>query len=354
MNRFQHPTQHQHELNLLSMLQIIFFGGLILYFGSSLFIPLAFALLISFILYPLCIWLEQRGAGRGLAIAVCITGLTLVLLGLSALMASQFVAFLNEWPAFQGKVIDAAYIFTRWLSTACGISPEQQSQWFMKAMDHAFLGALSFLQNAVTVSAFSAVMLILIPVYSILILYYRHTWAEVLCKIFYRERKETIREGLILTIRTYYDFIKGMGIVYLAVGILNSLGLLLLGVPHAILFGFIASILTFIPYVGILVGALLPITVSWVTYDSLAYPLGVIAVFTFVQYLEANVIFPFAVGSRLNVNTLFVLVAIFLGGILWGVAGMILFVPFTGIVKLIADHYNLSTLSLLLGTQNKK
>jgi predicted PurR-regulated permease PerM len=71
----------------------------------------------------------------------------------------------------------------------------------------------------------------------------------------------------------------------------------------------------------------------------------------FVQYLEANVIFPFAVSRRLKVNTLAVLVAIFTGGLLWGVSGMILFVPFLGIAKLIADQNpRLMTISLMLGT----
>jgi predicted PurR-regulated permease PerM len=158
-----------------------------------------------------------------------------------------------------------------------------------------------------------------------------------------------------LTIKTYYEFIKGMAIVYVAVGSLNSVGLLLLGVPHAILFGFIASILTFIPYVGIIVGSLLPITMAWITYDSIWYPLGIVGVFAFVQYLEANIIFPVAVSNRLNVNTLVMLVAIFAGGIVWGMAGMILFVPFAGIAKLIADHNpKWKTISMILGTHNGK
>jgi predicted PurR-regulated permease PerM len=141
--------------------------------------------------------------------------------------------------------------------------------------------------------------------------------------------------------------------VYALVGVLNSIGLLLLGVPNAILFGLIASILTFIPYIGIMVGSLLPIAIAWVTYDSIWYPVGIVAMFTFVQYLEANVIFPWAVSNRLNVNTLVVLIAIFVGGLLWGVAGMILFVPFVGILKLIADHNpKLKTLSMALGTHS--
>jgi predicted PurR-regulated permease PerM len=72
--------------------------------------------------------------------------------------------------------------------------------------------------------------------------------------------------------------------------------------------------------------------------------------FAFVQYLEANVIFPVAVSNRLNINALATLVAIIVGGILWGVAGMILFVPFLAIIKLVADlHPKMKTWSILLG-----
>src|SRR5688572_27096042 len=144
-----------------------------------------------------------------------------------------------------------------------------------------------------------------------------------------------------------------MAMVYLIVGALNSIGLLLLGVPHAILFGFIASILTFIPYVGIIAGSLLPMAMAWITYDSVWYPLGVVGIFAFVQYLEANVIFPIAVSNRLHVNTFIMLIAIFAGGLLWGVAGMILFVPFVGIAKLVADHNpSWKTISMILGSDN--
>jgi predicted PurR-regulated permease PerM len=132
-------------------------------------------------------------------------------------------------------------------------------------------------------------------------------------------------------------------------------GLWLLGVPHPFLFGYIASILTFIPYVGIIVGSLLPISMAWLTYDSVWYPLGVVGIFSFVQYLEANVIFPIAVSSRLNVNTLAMLLSIIVGGLLWGVSGMILFVPFVGIAKLIADHNpKWKTVSMMLGTEAKE
>ena len=135
---------------------------------------------------------------------------------------------------------------------------------------------------------------------------------------------------------------------------LNSIGLLLIGVPNPFLFGFTASILTFIPYVGIIASSLLPIMISWITYNSIWYPIGVVAVFSFVQILEAYIIFPWAVGNRLKINTLVIITMIILGGILWGAAGMILFIPFTSIAKLISDRTeSLKTLSILLGEKEK-
>jgi predicted PurR-regulated permease PerM len=91
------------------------------------------------------------------------------------------------------------------------------------------------------------------------------------------------------------------------------------------------------------------------TYDSVWYPLGVVAVFAFVQYLEANLIFPMAVSSRLSINTLVTIVMILAGGLLWGAAGMILFIPYTAILKLVADRTEkLKTLSILLGNESTK
>jgi predicted PurR-regulated permease PerM len=86
-----------------------------------------------------------------------------------------------------------------------------------------------------------------------------------------------------------------------------------------------------------MIASLLPITVAWITYNSIWIPLGVIGVFAVVQYLEANVIFPWAVSQKLNLNTLFTIIAIIAGGSIWGAAGMILFVPFAAILKLIAE-----------------
>ena len=338
------------DTTILQVFQYVVFGSILLYFGQDVLIPITFASLISFILYPVCVWMEQKGIGRLMAIITSISLLIIVGLFVVTLLIYQFMSFLNEWPALQGKVAKSAQELSSILREVFGISSERQQDWVSKLSNQSASNILMFIKNMARASAFSAVLLVLIPVYSFLILYYRRTWMKIVRRLFPKESNESLHKIISLTITTYYNFIKGMAIVYLVVGILNSIGLLLLGVPHAILFGFIASVLTFIPYIGIMVGSLLPIAIAWITYDSLWYPVGIIGIFAFVQYLEANVIFPFAVSSRLNVNTLVMLIAIFVGGILWGLAGMILFVPFVGIAKLIADYNpKWKTLSMILG-----
>ncbi len=339
---------------VLSVLQYIVFGSIILYFGRGVFIPISFALLISFVLYPVCVWLERRGMRRLLAITIAISLLILAGLLIVALLILQFISFLNEWPALQGKLASSMQEISRLLINVFGISQERQQDWISKLASQSGSDILLLLRNAATASASSTVLVVLVPVYSVLILYYREQWMKIIQRLFPKMNREDLRKIISMTVTTYYSFIKGMAIVYLVVGILNSIGLLLLGVPHAILFGFIAAVLTFIPYVGIMVGSLLPITIAWLTYNSIWYPLGIVAIFAFVQYLEANVIFPLAVSNRLNVNTFVMLVAIFVGGVLWGLAGMILFVPFVGIAKLIADHNpKWKTLSMILGMNEK-
>ncbi len=351
----EYGKKESRSISILTILQYTVLISVILYFGKTLFIPLSISMLISFILFPICKWFERKGTGKSLAIALSLLLTTILLSAIVGLFLWQISSFTAEWQSVKMKIVEAVNQLSLFIAEQLNLSSEQQKNWMKSIADNSGGNILPFLSSTVYSLSVTFVLVILIPVFSALILYHRNLFVHVLHGIFPNEKIETIREILNETVQSYYNFIKGMLLVYLIVGTLNSIGLLILGVPHAILFGFIASILTFIPYVGIMVASLLPISVAWITFSSIWYPVGVIAIFAFVQYLEANIIFPFAVSSRLNINTLVTLVMIFIGGILWGAAGMILFIPFIGIIKMIADRTeSLKTLALLLGTSEKK
>lgn len=338
-------------ISITAVLQVMVYGGIVLVFGKPLLIPLSFAMLISFILFPLCNWLERKSLSRMSAILFSMSILMMIVSGIVFLLIQQFISFLNEWTIIKEKLVATIEDSSIYLFNTFHINREQQNQLLKELVNQSGGNIISIIRQMISVYSLSLVLVILVPIYSVLILYYRTRLVKALYMVFPIESRVGIKKILSQTITAYYNFIKGMGIVYFVVGTLNSLGLLLIGVPHAILFGYIAAILTFIPYVGIIVGSLLPITMAWITYSSIWYPLGVVALFSFVQYLEANLIFPLAVSNRLKINALVTLVAIILGGVVWGVAGMILFVPFLAIAKLITDNSpKLKTWSTLLGT----
>ena len=337
------------KVNWLKLLQYTVLVGIILYVGRSLFVPLSFALLISFVLYPVCQWMEVKGLPRWAAILVCLLMLLILFGGLAWLLVNQLMRLIEEWPNLQQKLEGAFLKLSSMLEESAGIKVARQVDWLESMGNNIAANILGMVQNVLYTSVMSVVLLVLIPLYVALILFNREQLAKALYSLFSRSEHHKIRTILHETITTYYNFIKGMAIVYAVVGTLNTIGLLLLGVPHALFFGVVASILTFIPYVGITIGAILPMAVAWITYDSLWYPLGVVIIFAVVQYLEANLIFPWAVSYRLQVNMLFTLLAIVAGGILWGASGMILFIPFLAILKLIAEkHENMRPISLLL------
>ena len=338
------------KISSLEIIQYTLLISIFLYFGKALFIPLSFAILISFILYPICKLMEKKGIHKSVAIFISIFGLVLLLSSIAYLFFLQIIAFSNEWQFFKVKLMETALQMSNYLSEKFNLSTENQNTFLKNAISNSGTYALSFIKNILYSISESIFYLLIIPVYSVLILYHRQLLINVLYHIFPSEKKVSIREILIGTTHAYYNFIKGMLVVYLIVGILNSIGLAIIGIPHPILFGFTASILTFIPYVGILVSSLLPIVISWITFNSIWYPIGVIIVFGIVQFLEAYIIFPFAVGNRLKINTLSIIIIVIIGGILWGAAGMILFIPFISIAKLIADRAkSLKIVSIVLG-----
>lgn len=349
------PSDLHKKDTPLVVFQYLFIALVILYFGRSLFIPLSFALLISFILYPVCKWMEQKGVNFNLAIGLSLIAVAFLFATLLFLLFSQILEFSNEWQSLEIKLEETINQLSVFLTNQFGVNEEKQLNYIKNALNNSGSQIFTFLKNTVYSFSESLFYLLIIPIFSALILFYRQLLIQALYHIFPVDKKEMIREIIVETIHEYYKFIKGMLVVYVIVGLLNSIGLALIGIPYPFLFGFTASILTFIPYVGIMVSSLLPISVAWITFNSIWYPLGVIAVFTLVQVLEAYIIFPYAVGSRLKINTLAILIMVIAGGILWGAAGMILFIPFISILKLIADRTeNLKSLSLLLSDGKSK
>jgi len=266
---------------------------------------------------------------------------------LLALLVWQIQVFRQDIPKLTLKLRTDLPQIQRWLESTFGFAVATQGNWLQEAISPKNIG--NALQGILATLLDTFFYLFIVPVFSALFLYHRKTFVSFLKLVVGNRFPDQLQLILDQTIRTYANFIKGMVLVYLIVGALNSIGLLALGIKHALLFGMLTAVMTIIPCLGIIISSLIPISIAWLMKGSVWYPIGVIAVFTFVQYLEANIIFPRVVGTQLNVSTWATLIAIITGGILWGAAGMILFIPVLAIAKVVSDHVEtLKPLNVLL------
>jgi predicted PurR-regulated permease PerM len=107
--------------------------------------------------------------------------------------------------------------------------------------------------------------------------------------------------------------------------------------------------------VGIFIGALLPVVMALITKDSAWYALGVVIIFTVVQFLEGNFITPRITGSKVSINALAAIIALLIGGKILGIAGMILAVPAIGVLKIVLSYSErLKPFVILLGDDDPK
>jgi predicted PurR-regulated permease PerM len=188
------------------------------------------------------------------------------------------------------------------------------------------------------------------PVFIFFFLFYRRFFKQFLQKLFARTPNDNITEVMLKVQSVVKNYILGLLTVMVIIAALNTVGLLVLGIKYAFFFGALAALLNIIPYIGIFIGSVLPIIMALLTKDSIWYAVGVAGIFAVVQFLEGNFITPNIVGSKVSVNPLAAIIALIIGGMLWGPAGMILSIPFTAILKVIFDHVDsLEPFGFLLG-----
>lgn len=317
--------------------------GLILFFyvleiGATILIPLTFAFVFSLFLYPICRKLESYRFPRGLAILFCLLIVVGFLYLVFLLVYENIVSFSADLPRMQERGQELVSVLQKFIEDTFKLTSEKQIEWLrqnLRSFANTGGKVLNGLLNGMT--TFLA-QIFLIPVYTFFILLYRHVFRGFLDRVFDIAHQEKV--GLVLNqIQTVIQkYIVGLITVVSIIAVLNIIGLAAIGIKHAVFFGILAAFLTIIPYIGIFIGSMLPIFYALAMTDSLFYPLAVFIWFQVVQMLEGNVITPNIVGSQVSINPLVAMLALLIGGSIWGIAGMILFVPLTAMVKVVFDN----------------
>jgi len=127
-------------------------------------------------------------------------------------------------------------------------------------------------------------------------------------------------------------------LINIGLGAATTVAMLLLGVPNPYLWGAVAAVLNFIPYVGSATTLLLLAVVALVSFDDLGHVFGVVGSYLALATVEGQVVQPLLVGRRLDLNPILVFLAVWFGGWFWGVAGIVIAVPTLVALKVAATH----------------
>lgn len=321
-------------LNLLFIISLVF----VLYVLKPIVVPIIIAIILSVSVFPFVLYLERKWHFNRIASAIfAILLLSLVVFALITFIGFQISDIMDKGGDYADKLSEVYNSLATWVESTFGMNKSELSLKKLnlgETLKENYASIIEF----VTVSGSIFTDVILIPLYIFFFLIYRKFFKSFFYKAFSKDgnilRAKTILSKLY---DVQQNYLVGLFMVMGIVGILNSIGLLILGIDNAIFFGFLAALLLLIPYIGIIIGSLLPAIVALATKDSLWYPIGVIAIFVFIQFIEGNFITPKITGSKVSINAFVAILSIILFSMLWGTAGMIVALPVTASLKVVFD-----------------
>ncbi len=333
---------------IAAFLIILFLTGHLLMISRSILTPLVFAAFFALMLKPMVERVESKVKKSIPSILLTFLMILIPIVGVLWIFSSQLATVMSDLPSITGKLEESTNIIFKKLNSQFGMSKSESEQMLSQNLS----GSFGFLTTGLSVSGAVVVNFFLCIIYTFLLVLYRNSIREfILIQVSEKERENT--EGLLGRVQSVVqDYLYGMVIVIGILGSLNSLGLYLIGIEYALLWGFLAAFLAIIPYVGTAVGGLLPFLFALATTGTFWQPAAVVALFTTVQFVEGNVITPLVVGNSISINPLAAILALLIGGSIWGVAGMVLALPIIAILKIYFKQIDyLKPVSLLLSDE---
>lgn len=308
----------------------------VLSYGKFILMPLAFAAFIAMLLSPVVSRLEQWKLGRAFSIILTIVLVLVILGGVISLISAQFVQFAERVPEVTERLKQVTGEGIRFLEETVGLSQEQRTNYLEQGFSNLIDKSGSYISSFVGATTSTFTLVTVLPIFIFFLLYYREMYVTFFRKLFeQKDGNARIDEVLINVQNVTQNYLVGMLTVIGILAVLNTTGLALIGLEHAIFFGVFAALMAVIPYLGIIMGALPPVLFAFLLGDSLIQPVLVIAIFAGIQFLEGNFITPRIVGSKVSINPFMAILALIIGGEIWGISGMILFVPLIGILRVI-------------------
>jgi predicted PurR-regulated permease PerM len=333
----------------ISLLGLIALSA-IMYIAKSILIPIVFSVIIAIVLHPFVNFLKRKGINRVLAIVITMFLTFLVIATCGIILISQASRFGESWPVIVEKftsllnqnIADAAEYFNK--------DPQKIHDWITRTQSEIISSSAGAIGQTLVILGNALVILLLIPFYVFMILFYQPLILEFIIRISGTNYENHVRV-IVSQIKTVIQrYLIGLIIEAGMMAVMNTAALLILGIEYAVVLGILAAVLNVIPYIGGIIAVALPMMVALVTKPTPWYAFYILAAYYVIQLIDNNYIVPYIVASKVKINALFSVIIVLIGNAIWGVPGMFLSMPLLAIVKLICDHIeSLKPYGFLLG-----
>lgn len=322
--------------------------------AKAILVPILISGLLAILVSPVTSWLESKRIPSAIAVIISLIVLLLVLFGAVYFFYNQILMFSRDLSTLENRVGELVLSVNRFIAENFeGTVPISIESIKNTIFQHLYDNMATLTQGIIT-TAGTLTMVFIMPVYIFLFLFYRKFLSEFFKRAFGDHNRDKVAKVLVKVKDVVKNYIIGMFVVICILAVLNSIALLSLGIRHAMLFAVFAALLNVIPFLGPFLGAVFPILFALLTKDSLWYPFGVFLAFYVIQLMESNLFTPKIVGGKVSMNPLMTIIALFVGNFIWGLAGMVLFIPGMAILKVVFDEIEgMEAYGFLLGTVKK-
>ncbi|TRD16673.1 AI-2E family transporter [Palleronia caenipelagi] len=327
---------------------------LLLMWLGNVITPFILGAAIAYLLDPIADRLQEKGLSRALAVAIISVIVTVIFVGLILLVIPTLISQLAALSNRVAELIDKAPLLVghaqSWLVANVPFVAERfpevadlqnALERFMSSFTEALRKRSGALIEGVTASVSGIIgvitVLVIAPVVSVYLLFDWDRMVAEIDSLLPRQHAPTIRKLASDIDTTLSSFLRGQGLVCLILGTYYAIALTLVGLQFGFVIGVIAGALTFIPYVGALVGALLSIGMALFQFWGEWWMILIVyAIFQSGQAVEGNILTPKLVGSSVGLHPVWLLFALTAFGSLFGFVGMLVAVPVAAVLGVVA------------------
>ena len=333
------------------ILFIIVVLGYLLKVGSAILLPVIYAIFLSLFLVGIDRRVVKYVRIRWLSIIITFLIVILPVVLVFTIFSVQLGTIFASLPSITDSVKTGVEKVVLFIDNQLPYLELNYENLVKENINTIVEAPLGFLQKGISSSTSVLLGIAMCFIYTFFILLYRKSFQDYVVYQFKDSVHFDIHETLTKIKETVEGYVGGLGIVMIVLCVLNTLGLWLIGIQYPFFWGSLGAVLAIIPYIGTMLGGMLPFLYSLATSDFLWQPVAVVIYYIVIQQIEGNLITPKIVGEKVDINPLFAIFSLIFFAFFWGIGGVILALPIISTIKILLSQIeSTKALSVLMSS----